>query len=90
MTAQKQKREEILMGNEAIGRGLVEAGLHFMTSYPGTPSSEILPAVVRFGKELEKPPYCEWSVNEKVAVEVALSASYTGKRIHFNNLRVAR
>lgn len=80
MTAKKQRREEILMGNEAIGRGLVEAGLHFMTSYPGTPSSEILPAVVRFGKEMEKPPYCEWSVNEKVAMEVALSAAYTGKR----------
>ena len=68
------------MGNEAIGRGLVEAGVHIMTAYPGTPSSEILPAVVKFGGELENPPYCEWSVNEKVAVEVALSAAYTGKR----------
>ena len=68
------------MGNEAIGRGLVEAGVQVMTAYPGTPSSEILPAVVRFGREVDPPPYCEWSVNEKVAVEVALSAAYTGKR----------
>ena len=73
-------REAILLGNEAMGRGLVEAGVQVMTAYPGTPSSEILPAVVRFGRELEHPPYCEWSVNEKVALEVALSAAYTGKR----------
>ncbi len=68
------------MGNEAIGRGLVENGVHLVTAYPGTPSSEILPAVVRFAPEADPPPYCEWSVNEKVALEVALSASYTGKR----------
>ena len=73
-------RREILLGNEAIGRGLIEAGVHFMTSYPGTPSSEILPSVVRFGRELKQPPYCEWSVNEKVALETALAAAYTGKR----------
>lgn len=72
--------QAILLGNEAIGRGLVESGVHVMTAYPGTPSSEILPAVVRFGREVDPPPYCEWSVNEKVAVEVALSAAYTGKR----------
>jgi len=80
VTRDMDKREEILLGNEAIGRGLVEAGVSFMSSYPGTPSSEILPAVVRFGREAPFPPYCEWSVNEKVAVEVALAASYTGKR----------
>ncbi|MCB2185752.1 MAG: indolepyruvate ferredoxin oxidoreductase subunit alpha [Deltaproteobacteria bacterium] len=68
------------MGNEAIGRGLVEAGVGFMTSYPGTPSSEILPAVVKFGAEASPPPYCEWSINEKVALETALSAAYTGRR----------
>lgn len=73
-------QQQILLGNEAIARGLVEAGLHFMTAYPGTPSSEILPAVVRFGQELKQPPYCEWSVNEKAALETALSAAYTGKR----------
>lgn len=75
-----KKQATILLGNEAIGRGLIESGLHFMTAYPGTPSSEILPAVVRFGAELNQPPYCEWSVNEKVALETALAAAYTGKR----------
>ena len=68
------------MGNQALGRGLVENGVAVMTAYPGTPSSEVLPAVVHFGAELKKPPYCEWSVNEKVALEVALSAAYTGLR----------
>ncbi len=71
---------QILMGNEAIGRGLVEAGVRFMTAYPGTPSSEILPAVVRFAPEADPPAYSEWSVNEKVALETALAAAYTGQR----------
>ncbi|CAO0821141.1 indolepyruvate ferredoxin oxidoreductase, alpha subunit [Desulfarculales bacterium] len=73
-------KQQILLGNEAIARGLVEAGLHFITAYPGTPSSEILPSVVHFGTEISPPPYCEWSVNEKVALETALAAAYTGKR----------
>lgn len=76
----KAKAEAILMGNEAIARGLVENGVHLVSAYPGTPSSEILPAVVGFAPEADPPPYCEWSVNEKVALEVALSAAYTGKR----------
>lgn len=70
----------ILLGNEAISRGLVEAGCQFMTAYPGTPSSEILPAVVAFGKELGLTLYAEWSTNEKVALETALAAAYSGKR----------
>ena len=70
----------ILLGNEAIARGLVEAGCQFMTAYPGTPSSEILPAVVAFGKELDLNVYAEWSTNEKVALETALAAAYSGKR----------
>ena len=72
--------QEVLLGNEAIGRGIVESGCHVVTSYPGTPSSEILPAVVRFKKELGLNTHVEWSINEKVAYEVALAASYTGKR----------
>jgi indolepyruvate ferredoxin oxidoreductase alpha subunit len=78
--ARASKQSQILLGNEAIGRGLVEAGVAFMTAYPGTPSSEILPAVVRFGREVDPAPYCEWSVNEKVALETALAAAYTGQR----------
>jgi len=64
-----------LSGNEAIARGAWEAGVHVATAYPGTPSTEILEAV-RHYKEI----YCEWSVNEKVAVEVAQGASMGGAR----------
>ena len=78
--ASARATQTILLGNEAIGRGLVEAGVQFMTSYPGTPSSEILPSVVAFANDRPDPPYCEWSANEKVAVETALAAAYTGKR----------
>lgn len=70
----------LLLGNEAIGRGLVEAGCQVMAAYPGTPSSEILPALVRFKQELGLNIYVEWSVNEKSAFEVALAAAMTGKR----------
>jgi indolepyruvate ferredoxin oxidoreductase alpha subunit len=68
------------MGNEAIGRGIVECGCAVATSYPGTPASEILEAVVAFDREVGSRMHIEWSVNEKVAYEVALAASYTGKR----------
>jgi indolepyruvate ferredoxin oxidoreductase, alpha subunit len=68
------------MGNEAIGRGIVECGCSVATSYPGTPASEILESVVSFCKETGARMHTEWSVNEKVAYEVALAASYTGKR----------
>ena len=67
----------VLLGNVAITRGIIEAGCHVMTSYPGTPSSEILPAAVAFKKELGLDTYIEWSVNEKVAYENALAASWT-------------
>ncbi|HSB07803.1 MAG TPA: FAD-dependent oxidoreductase [Thermodesulfobacteriota bacterium] len=70
----------VLLGNEAIARGLVESGCQFIAAYPGTPSSEILPGVVRFKKENNLDIYVEWSTNEKVAFENALVASYTGKR----------
>lgn len=75
-----EKETRIVLGNEAIARGLVESGCQFVASYPGTPSSEILPAVVRFKKENNLDTYIEWSTNEKVAFENALVASYTGKR----------
>lgn len=72
--------QQVVLGNEAIGRGLIEAGVNVMTSYPGTPSSEILPAVIAWKKKLNLDTYVEWSVNEKVALEVALAASWAGKR----------
>ena len=58
----------------------MESGCQFFAAYPGTPSSEILPAVVRFKKENNLNLYVEWSTNEKVAFENALVAAYTGKR----------
>ena len=78
--ATQRNSERILMGNEAIARGLIEAGVTLAASYPGTPASEILSAVVAFAKETGAPVHAEWSVNEKVAYEVALANSYTGRR----------
>jgi indolepyruvate ferredoxin oxidoreductase, alpha subunit len=69
-----------LMGNEAIGRGIIEAGCRVAAAYPGTPSSEVLESLVRWKKELHHPIYLEWSVNEKVAFEVAYGASLSGSR----------
>ena len=74
------KDERVVLGNEAIARGVVESGCQFFAAYPGTPSSEILPAIVRFKNENGLDIYIEWSTNEKVAFENALVASYTGKR----------
>jgi len=65
----------LLSGNEAIARGAYEYGVKVATGYPGTPSSEILENVARFHEI-----YSEWSVNEKVAMDVAIGASYAGKR----------
>ncbi len=71
---------ELLMGNEAIGQGLIEAGCQVAAAYPGTPSTEILQAIIDRQQTAVEPLHVEWSVNEKVAFEVALAASYTGKR----------
>jgi len=68
------------MGNEAIGRGIIEAGCSVAAAYPGTPSSEVLESLVRWKRELDHPIYLEWSVNEKVAFEVAYGASLAGVR----------
>jgi len=67
-----------LMGNEAIARGAVESGIYVVTGYPGTPSSEVIMTLQRFGKDLDI--YVEWAVNEKVAFELALGASIGGAR----------
>jgi len=70
----------LLLGNEAIARGLVEAGCAVATSYPGTPASEILAAVARWKAETGAPMHVAWSVNEKVAFETAYAASIAGLR----------
>jgi indolepyruvate ferredoxin oxidoreductase, alpha subunit len=73
-------KQEILLGNGAIALGLLEAGCQVVTSYPGTPSSEILPEVVRLIKSENLKAYVEWSTNEKVALDNAFAASVAGKR----------
>ena len=73
-------REEFFLGNGAIALGLVEAGCQVVTSYPGTPSSEILPEVTRLVKSEGLNTYVEWSTNEKVALDTAFAASVSGKR----------
>lgn len=69
---------ELLMGNEAIARGALEAGVQFATGYPGTPSSEIVESLARVADEIGI--YVEWSTNEKVATEAAAAASFAGLR----------
>jgi indolepyruvate ferredoxin oxidoreductase alpha subunit len=75
-----KKEQRILMGNEAIGRGLVEEGCTLAAAYPGTPASEILSSVVAFAKETGAQLHTEWSINEKVACETALANSMAGRR----------
>lgn len=67
--------KELMLGNAAVARGLYEAGCQVVSSYPGTPSTEITEEVSKYDEI-----YCEWAPNEKVAVEVAFGASVAGKR----------
>jgi indolepyruvate ferredoxin oxidoreductase alpha subunit len=71
-------KEMLLLGNEAIARGALEAGLSFATCYPGTPSSEIPEQFFRISQENDL--YFEYSTNEKVAMEVAAGAAVSGLR----------
>jgi len=71
---------KFLLGNEAIAYGILEAGVSLVSGYPGTPSSEIIPFIVQHVERYERPPHVEWSVNEKVALEVAAGASYCDVR----------
>ena len=65
----------LMLGNEAVARGLYEAGCSFVSSYPGTPSTEITECIARYQEV-----YAEWAPNEKVAMEAAFGASLAGKR----------
>lgn len=69
--------KEFLMGNEAIGKACIAAGVNVVAGYPGTPSTEVLETIA---KENDGSVYVEWSVNEKAALEVAAGASYSGAR----------
>ena len=66
---------KLLTGNEAIARGAYEAGVKFASAYPGTPSTEILENIAKY-----RDIYCQWSVNEKVAMEAGSGASMAGAR----------
>ncbi|MCD6512126.1 MAG: indolepyruvate ferredoxin oxidoreductase subunit alpha [Thermoplasmata archaeon] len=81
----EKNRKAVLLGNEAIARGALEAGMDFGTTYPGTPSSEIadsISAMARYMKNngIEPPFYFEYSTNEKVAIEMAAAAAISGLR----------
>ncbi len=70
MTEEKSQNDSrFLLGNEAIARSALEAGIHFAAGYPGTPSSEIIQAIVRHAEAANV--HVEWSVNEKVGCEGA-------------------
>ena len=62
--------KKLMLGNEAFARGLYEAGCRVVSSYPGTPSTEITEEVAKYDEV-----YAEWAPNEKVAMETALGAS---------------
>jgi indolepyruvate ferredoxin oxidoreductase alpha subunit len=85
LTLDKPGKKMLLLGNEAITRGALEAGIDVATTYPGTPSSEIadtFSAIAREATRQNKDPgfYFQYSVNEKVALEVAAAASFCGLR----------
>lgn len=71
-------KEVLFMGNEAIARGALEAGVNVAAAYPGTPSSEVIENLASVARQRNL--YVEWSANEKVAVEVAAAASFAGLR----------
>ena len=67
--------KKLMLGNEAVARGMLEAGCGVVSSYPGTPSTEITEYAAKYDEI-----YCEWAPNEKVACEVAFGASLAGAR----------
>ena len=67
--------KQLMLGNKALARGLYEAGCSVVSSYPGTPSTEVTEEAAKYDEI-----YCEWAPNEKVAMEVAFGASLAGKR----------
>lgn len=69
--------KKLMIGNEAVARGAYEAGVKVVSSYPGTPSTEITEFIATYDKD---EVYCEWAPNEKVACEVCIGASIGGAR----------
>ena len=75
LKTETSQKKELLSGNEAIGRGAIEAGISLAISYPGTPATEILQYLAANFEGA-----AEWAINEKIALETAIGASYAGKR----------
>jgi len=71
----EQTSKQLMLGNKAVARGLYEAGVCFISSYPGTPSTEITEEAAKYDEI-----YCEWAPNEKVAMECAFGACLAGRR----------
>lgn len=69
--------KKLLLGNAAVAQGAYEAGVRFVSSYPGTPSTEITEAISKYP---ENEVYAEWAPNEKVAAEAAIGAGIAGAR----------
>ncbi|MEM2735401.1 MAG: hypothetical protein QXV45_03845 [Candidatus Bathyarchaeia archaeon] len=78
LTLDSMGKRVLMTGNGAVARGAIEAGVKVATSYPGTPASEILSSIAAVAKKVGI--YAEWSINEKVAFEVAFAASLSGIR----------
>ncbi len=74
----KEGMRVLLMGNEAIVRGALEAGVNVAAGYPGTPSSEIIENLSKVARDRRL--YVEWSTNEKISLEVTAAASFAGLR----------
>ena len=77
--------KQLLLGDEAIAQGAIDAGLSGVYAYPGTPSTEITEYIQLKAKSQElrannQPIHCRWAANEKTAMEAALGMSYMGKR----------
>ncbi len=72
---EKNANKQLMLGNKAVARGLYEAGVCFISSYPGTPSTEVTEEAAKYDEI-----YCEWAPNEKVAMESAFGASLAGRR----------
>ncbi len=76
--------QEILLGDEAVGLGAIDAGLSGVFSYPGTPATEIFEFVESYAKRNKLDIHAQWSANEKVAYEEALGMSFAGKKALVN------
>lgn len=72
--------QQLLLGDEALAQGAIDAGISGVYAYPGTPSTEIMEYVQRYSQTQPEKIHCSWSTNEKTAMESALGMSYAGKR----------